>query len=160
MVWLPLDSHYSLKLSHTMARGLSASHEDNMLPVRNLIAIFVQGNSSEQSLSGPSVEFYNPYRQKVCAPLVLPPSVKGLQISYLAEPTWTGNPCSRTPPWYRRCSPATGWSSSWRWSARCSPPRRRSSTRLAGWSTPGSSHTGRTRSSRSPCTLPASCTSW
>lgn len=82
------------------------------------------------------------------------------EVSYQAEPAWKGNPCSRTPPWCPRCSPSTGWSSSWRLSARWFPPRRRSSTRWEEWSTPGSSHTGSTRSSLSPCTSPSSCASW
>lgn len=81
-------------------------------------------------------------------------------VSYLAGPTWKGNPCSQTPLWYLRCSLSTGWSSSWRWSGRCSPPRRTSSTQWEEWNTLGSSHTDRTQSSQSPCTSRPSGTSW
>lgn len=81
-------------------------------------------------------------------------------MSYQAGPAWRGSLCSRTPPWCLRCSPSTGWSSSWRWSSQCCPPQRRSSTLWEGWSTPGSSHKGRTQSSQFLCTSPPSCTSW
>lgn len=81
-------------------------------------------------------------------------------VPYPARPTWTGNPCSQTPLWYLKCSLSTGWSSSWRWSGRCSLPQRMSSTRWGEWNTPGSSHIDRTRSSQSPCTSLSSGTSW
>lgn len=81
-------------------------------------------------------------------------------VPYPARPTWTGNPCSQIPLWYLKCSLSTGWSSSWRWSGRCSLPQRMSSTRWGEWNTPGSSHIDRTRSSQSPCTSLPSGTSW
>lgn len=83
-----------------------------------------------------------------------------LRWLYLAGPAWTGSPCSRRPLWCQRCSPSTGWSSSWRWSSQRCPPQRTSSTLWEEWNRPGSSRTDSTRSNRAPCTSPLSWAAW